>query len=155
LSELDVTVDLRRLSKGLDETSHGVGDLPCHEFNSAQGRFVIEEDAARGMQAEALAVIHGHPVSVELGDTVWRAWIKGRRLGLYRLLDQAEHFGGRCLIDTRLGPHDPHRLQHVRCADPGYLTGQQRLRPGGFHKRLRGEIVNLRRLNIPDNPDKT
>src|SRR5438270_808043 len=57
------------------------------------GRLVVEQDAADGVQAVGLAVVDGDPVAVDLGDTIGRARVEGRRLALRSLLRLAEHLG--------------------------------------------------------------
>ena len=41
-----------------------VRDLAGHEFDAAQRTLVIEENARRGVQAEALAIIYSDPMAV-------------------------------------------------------------------------------------------
>src|SRR3984885_2449940 len=61
------------------ETSLDAGDaardLARHKGLAADRTFMIEQDAIRGEHAVGLAVVHGDPVPVELGDAIGRARI--------------------------------------------------------------------------------
>ena len=59
-----------------------VGDLAGDELEAAPGRLVVEQDAERGVQVVALAVVDRDPVAVDLGHAVGRAGVERRRLGL-------------------------------------------------------------------------
>ena len=50
------------------DAGHAVRDLACHELDAPARRLVVEEDAAAGVHAEALPVVDGDPVPVELRD---------------------------------------------------------------------------------------
>ena len=119
------------------------------EFDAAERTLVIEQDAGRGMQAEALAIVHGHPMTIELGHGVGRARIERGFFVLQGLLDEPVHFGGGRLIKARIGRAEAHRFKHVGYADGGDIGGQQRLAPRGSDKGLRGEIIDFVRLNFP------
>ena len=78
------------------------GDLPGDEGLAAHRRFVVEENSVAGVDPVGLAIVDGDPVAVELGHAVRRAGVERRRLRLRRLLDEAEHLGGRRLVEARL-----------------------------------------------------
>lgn len=118
------------------------------ELDAAQRALVVEQDARGSVQAEALAVVHRHPVGVELGHRIGAARIEGRRLALHRLLDQPVHLARRGLVEAGLRGDEAHRLQHVVGAQRGDLPCQQRLAPGGLHEGLGPEIVDLIRLHL-------
>src|SRR3569832_1054423 len=104
---------------------------------------MVEQDAARSVQAEALAIVDGDPVAVDLRYRIRGAGMERRGLRLCRLLDKAIHLRRRSLIDTRLGDFETLRLQLVGDADAGDVARQDRLLPGGFDERLRGKVVDL------------
>ncbi len=78
----------RLIQTGLD-TGNPARDLACHESLAANWALMIEQDAVRGIHAVGLAVVHGDPITVKLGDAIGRARIERRRLLLRNLLDQA------------------------------------------------------------------
>ena len=129
---------------------HPVGDLAGDKLDAAQRAFVVEQDARAGMHPEALAVVHRHPMGIQLGRGVRAARIERRALGLLRLLDLAEHLRRRRLVEPRAGRHDPHRLQHIDRPHAGDVAGQDRLLPGRVHKALRRQVIDLHRLHPVD-----
>ncbi|EEF93696.1 hypothetical protein CATMIT_01671, partial [Catenibacterium mitsuokai DSM 15897] len=120
-----------------------VGDLAGDELDAAQRRLVVEQDAAGGVDLEALAVVDRGPVRHQLGHAVGAARIERGLFVLHFGLDQAEHLAGRSLVETRLRIDDAHRFQHVERADAVDLCGQQRLLPGAADEALRAEVVDL------------
>src|SRR5215813_1917698 len=96
------------------------GHCPCHlashEGFTSDGTFVIEQDAIRGVHAVSLAIIDRDPVRVELGHAVWTPWIERRCLLLRHLLDLAEQFRGRRLIeaDRPLEPQNADRFKRAQ-----------------------------------------
>jgi hypothetical protein len=73
------------------DPSHRIGDLAGDELDAAQRALVVEQDARRGVQPKALAVVHRRPVPEQLGDGVGRARVERRGLGLRRGDHPAEH----------------------------------------------------------------
>ena len=71
-----------------------MGDLARDEFDAAQRALVVEQNTGRCVQAEALAIIYGDPMTIELGHGVGRARIERSRFILHGLLDEPIHFGG-------------------------------------------------------------
>ena len=135
--------DLAELDAG-----HSIRHFASDELDAAQGRFMVEQDAARGMHAKTLAVVHRHPVGLELGDRTGRARIEGRSLALPRLLDHPKHLRGGGLIEPRVLAGKAHRLKRVHAADCGHIGGEQRLLPGRLHEGLCTEIVDFLRLHV-------
>ena len=90
------------------DASHSVGNFSRHELDAPQGRFVIEEYAARRVKAEAFSIIHRHPVCVQFGGRVRRAGVEGCALTLYRLLNEPVHLRRRRLIKAGGRLHEPH-----------------------------------------------
>ena len=140
-----------RLKPELD-ASHAVGNLPGDELETAPRRLVVEEDAAHREEAIRFAIIHGDEVSVGLRHAVRRARVERRALVLRHFAHLAEHLGRRRLVEARRGRGVPHRLEHLRHAQRGELARQRRLVPAGRHERLRGEVVDLVRLQIAEEP---
>ena len=136
------------------DAGDAVGDLAGDELDAAQRALVIEQDAAAGVQAEALAVVHRHPVGVELGDTVGAAWVERGALGLPGLLDQAEHLRRGGLVELGFRPDEAHGLEHIAGAERGDGAGQDRLLPGGGDEALGGEVVDLVRLDVAQDADE-
>src|SRR5262249_28586446 len=73
----------RPLQAELDP-GRSVGDLARDELEASSGRLVVEEDPAHRVEAEALPVVHGDVVAVDLRDPVRRPWIERGELGLRR-----------------------------------------------------------------------
>ena len=70
---------------------NAVRDFAGHEFDSTQGTLVIEQDTATRMKIEAFAVVYGHPVSVELGDSIRTTGMECCAFRLPQLLNQPKH----------------------------------------------------------------
>ncbi len=132
------------------------GDLARHESLAAQGRFVVEQDAVACIHAVRFAIVHGDPICINLRSAVWRARIKRRCLLLRYLLHFAKHLRRRCLIESRL------LLQSQGFESPPKPQSSHRVRVRGVfgrfkghrHMTLRGQIVDLVRLNLLDDPDE-
>ena len=122
---------------------HAHRDLPGHEVLSAAGGLVVEEDAVRDVHPVALAVVHGHPVAVDLGDRVGRAGMEGRSLRLGGLLHQPEHLRAARLVDAGVEPEVAHRVEHAQDADRGDVRGVHRHVERDLHVALGGEVVDL------------
>ena len=102
---------------------------------------MIEQDAAGGKHAVRFAVVHHHPVRIQLGDAVGASGIERCCLCLRHLLHLTEHLGGGRLVEADTGVDDANRLQHIYRTQPRYLTGGKRLFKGHSDEALRGEIV--------------
>ncbi len=107
---------------------------------------MVEEDAVRDVHAVALAVVHGHPVAVDLGDRVGRAGVEGRPLRLRRLLHEPEHLRAARLVDPGVEPEVAHRVEHAQDADRGDVRRVLRHVERDLHVALGGEVVDLVRL---------
>src|SRR4030067_3832682 len=66
-----------------------LGDLASDELGAATGRLVVEEDAAAGEDAVALAVVDGDVVAVDFGDALGAAGTEAGVLVLGGLRDTA------------------------------------------------------------------
>jgi hypothetical protein len=109
------------------DACHRVRDLAGHELYASQRRFVVEEDAAGRMQAEAFSVVHRHPVRIQLGYAVRAARIERRRFALARLLHFPEHFARAGLVEASLRVHDANGLKQVHGPEARHVAGQNRL----------------------------
>ena len=89
-------------------------------------------------------------------DTIGRARVERRGLGLRGLLDLAEQLRCRGLVETGLLLHaeDANRLEDAECTEAigvcRILRGVERDR----HVRHRREVVDFVRLHLLDNPDQ-
>ena len=123
---------------------------------AAQRRLVIEQDAARSVHVETLAIVYRRPVRKELRDAIRAARMEWRRFVLSFTLDQTEHFAGRRLIEASLRIVLPDRLEDVQRADTGYMRRENRLLPGCRDKALCAEVIHLRRLaDLERAPNRT
>src|ERR1035441_267377 len=66
-------------------SGHRASYLPCDEGLAADGALVIEQNAVRGMHGVCLPVVYRNPVSIELGNAIGAARIKGRGFRLWSL----------------------------------------------------------------------
>lgn len=130
------------------DAGHRVGNLARDELDAAQRRFVVEQDAAGGVQAEALAIVDGDPVAIELGHAVGAARVERRVLVLALGLDQAEHLAGGSLVEARFRAELADRLEQVGHAQAVDDAGGHRLVPGSPDEALCRQVVDLLRLRL-------
>ncbi|MCY1429231.1 hypothetical protein D9M71_451410 [compost metagenome] len=104
---------------------------------------MVEQNAAAGVQVEAFAVVHGDPVAVQLGHAIRAARIERRVLVLLLGLDQAEHFAGGRLVETRVRAELTDRFEQVGNAQAVDDAGGHRLIPGSRDKALCSKVVDL------------
>src|SRR5438128_7871975 len=130
------------------------GDRVCYfpgdELKPSARRLVVEKDPRTGKEPVGLAIVDCDRVTVNLGDAVGTSRVERSALVLRRLLHFAEHLRGRRLIEPRVRLRQTDRLQHPGNAHAGQFAGQDRLRPGGSDKRLRGKVIDLVRLDLVD-----
>lgn len=105
---------------------------------------MVEQDAAGGVQAEALAIVDGDPVAIELGHAVGAARVERRVLVLALGLDQAEHLAGGSLVEARFRAELADRLEQVGHAQAVDDAGGHRLVPGGPDEALCRQVDLLR-----------
>ena len=115
---------------------------------------MVEQDAGGGVQAEALAIIYGHPMAIELGHRIGAARVERRLLVLPRLLDDTVHLRGGRLIEPRPGAGNAHGLQNIYHSQTRYRTGQERLLPARGDKTLGRQIIDLVRLMGLQDPNQ-
>ena len=125
------------------DAGDAVGDLAGDELQPATRGLMVEQDARRGVEVVALAVVDGDPVAVDLRHPVGTARIEGGALRLGHLLHLAEHLRGAGLVEADLRIDRPDRVEHSGHAQRGGLTGQHRLAPRGLHEGLGGQVVDL------------
>ena len=138
------------------DPGQGPGDLPGNKGLTAQGRFMIEQDAVAGIDAIGLAVVHHDPVGVHLGDRIRRTGIKWRCLLLGGLLHLAKQLRSRGLIESGgLGQtEDTDRLKQAQGTQRIGVGGILRLFKGYCHMGLGREIVYLIGFDLFDNVDQ-
>ena len=123
-----------------------VGYLAGHKFATAQGRFVIEEDAARPENVKALAIVHRQPVRIELRHAVRATRIERRIFGLRNCLHLTEHLGRRGLVEADVAVDRTDRLQKVGSSKTGDHTRRNRLVERYAYEALRSKVIDLGRL---------
>src|SRR5262245_64954311 len=102
---------------------------------------MVEQNARAAIHAVALAVVHGNPVTINLGDAVRAARVEGRGLALRRLLHLAEHLRTGRLVETDApGIDQPDGFEHPRHAHGRELAGQYRLLPAYRHETHRRQV---------------
>src|SRR5574337_501742 len=127
-----------------------IGDLSAHKLLAAARGLMVEQDTRAGEQSVAFPVVDRDPVTVELGHTVWASRIERCSLVLRHLLSLTEYLAGACLINPYAGIHKADRLQKAGYPHGSKLSCQDRLLPRGRDKRLRGEVIDLVRPDLPD-----
>src|SRR6202034_1259862 len=156
-SPVSLSVDIAEpqcLLQSRVDPGYSIRDFASDKFDPPQGRFMVEQDAARCVKLKTLPVIDGAPVSKKFGDTIGASGVKWCVLVLYRLSNFAEHFAGRRLVKTRLRINNPHRLQHAERANARHFCRKQRLIPRRGDKALRAEIGNFLCLRLLQRPDQ-
>jgi len=144
IAEVDVVLDA-----GLDATD-GAGDLASHEGFAAARGFVIEENAAGGVQIVGLTVVHGEPVGIHLGAAVGRARPERSFFGLGNFLHLAEHLGGRGLVVTDFFNQTgfANGFEDALRTETDDVAGVFRNIEGNAHMGLGTEVVNFVGLEL-------
>jgi len=132
-----------RVGQAVLDPRDPVTDLPFDELEPAPRRTVIEQDPGHPEEVVALAVVHRHPVPVELGRAVRRSRVERRRFALWRLDDLAEHLRRAGLVEADIGIDDADRFEDSGHAERGDVAGEHRLREARHHEALRREVVDL------------
>ena len=140
----------------MGDRGDGAGDLAGDEGLAADRALVVEQDAVRGVHAVGLAVVHRDPVGVDLGGAVGRARVERRGLRLRHLADLAEHLGRRGLVEPHLAFHaeDADRFEQAQGAERIGVGGVFGGLEADLHVALGGQIVDLVRLHLLDDPDQ-
>ncbi len=140
------------------DAGDGVGDLAGDELEAASRTLVVEQDAAAGEQAVALAVVDDDVVTEDLGAAVGRARMERRALGLRGLADLAEHLAAAGLVEADrvvLGTTDhADRLEHAQHARAGDVGRQLGLVEAQGDERDRAEVVDLVGLGLVERLDQ-
>jgi hypothetical protein len=137
------TYSLAKPQSRLASRFHAVGDFAGDELATSQRAFVVEENAAATEYVVALAVVHRHPVRVELGHTVGTAGVERGVLLLGDGLHLAKHLGRAGLVEPDLGVYQTDRLQQVKRTDTGDLCRGVGLVKRHANKTLGSQVVNL------------
>ncbi len=136
------------------DARHPVGHLARDELEAAARGLVVEQDARRGVQPVALAVVDGDPVAVDLRHAVGAARVERRRLALGHLLHLAEHLRRAGLVEADLGVDQADGIEHPRHPQCGRLARQHGLGEAGLHEGLGRQVVDLRRPVIAQDVDE-
>jgi len=131
-----------------------VGDLASHKFQATPWGFMVKQDARHGKEIIALTIVDRDPVPIDFGDTVRATGIKRRGLLLRHLLHLAEHLAAAGLVKARLRHSHAHGVEHPRDPDGRELGREHGLVPGGRHKRLGSEVIDLIRLILAQNVEQ-
>jgi len=134
--------------QALGDIAQGARDLACDEGLATARRFVVEQDAAGTEDVVTFAVVHRDPVRVELGHAIRAARVERRLFDLRDGLYLAEHFRGRRLVEADLRIDQADRFQQVERAHAGDLCGGGGLFEAHAHEALRGQVVDLVRLDL-------
>ncbi len=129
------------LDPGVDG-GDGLGDLAGHEVLAAARRLVVEQDPGDREQPVGLAVVHRHPVRLQLGGAVRRARVE---LGVLVLRGRrrTEHLRGRGLVEAAVELGRPDRLQQPERADRVGRGGVVGHLEGHLHVAHRAQVVDL------------
>ena len=114
---------------------------------------MVEQNSARCVEIEALAIVDSDPVTEELCYAVRTARVEGRRLVLALGLNFAEHLAGRGLIEPDLRIGQPQRLERDGHGQRRRVRREQWLVPRGSDKTLRSKVVVFIRLRRVDHPN--
>ena len=110
---------------------------------------MVEKYAVAGVDAVGLAVIHGDPVGIELGDRVGAARVEGGGFLLRGFLYQAVEFGGAGLVETGF----LFQAEDAKGAEGIGVGGVLGLLEAERDMALRGEVVDFIRLGLLDDAD--
>jgi hypothetical protein len=108
------------------------------------------------MHAVGFAIIHRDPIGIKLGGRIGRARIERRRFRLRNLLDLAEHLRGRGLVEPHavLEAENADRLEQAQGTDGVGIGGVFGGLEAHLDMALGGQIVDLRRPHLLDDPDQ-
>src|SRR5690348_6874739 len=117
---------------------------------------MIEQNPVAAEHAVGLAVIHGDPVRVELGDTVRRTRMEWRRLALRRFAYEPIQLRGRRLIKTTAIAESKraHRFEDAQRAQAVRIRRVLGLLERNRDMALRGEVVDLVRFDLLNDAQK-
>ena len=104
---------------------------------------MIEQNTAAAKNAIALAIVHSHPVRIELGHTVGAAGIKRGFFNLWNSLHLAKHFRGAGLVKANFGIDQPNGFQQVQGTQACNLCRGRGLIKTHTHKTLRSQVVDF------------
>src|SRR5439155_13426390 len=110
---------------------------------------MIEQDAVTGVDTVGVAVIHGHPMGIEFGCSVWAARRKRGRFAL-RTERISVHFAAGCLIELRLHAGFAESFKQTHRAESGYFACVFRYVETDPDMALCSEIVDFIRSNCSD-----
>jgi hypothetical protein len=109
---------------------------------------VVEKNAAGAEDAIAFPVVHGHPMGVQLRNTVGAARVEWGFLNLGNRLHLAKHLGCAGLVEPDVLIEQANGFQQVQGPKARDLGCCRRLVETDADKALCREIVNFRRLGF-------
>lgn len=109
---------------------------------------MVKKDTAGSVHSVALSVVDCNPVGVDLGGSIWTAWVKRGFFALRYGLHQSIHLRAGGLVKTSLGGHLPHRIQQAHGADGGCIAGELRDIEANPNVALGGQVVDLVGLSL-------
>ena len=136
-------IELAQLDLG-----HTVGDLARDKLTAAQRALVVEQNAAAAKNVVALAVVHRHPVGIQLGHTIGAARVERGRFLLRNRLHLAKHLRGGRLVEANLAVHQANGFQQIQRTHTGDLGRGAGLVKTHTHKTLRCQVVDLVGLHL-------
>ena len=148
--------EIERVFETEDDPRYRPRDLAGDEGLAPDRALVVEKDPVGGMDPVRLTVVDRDPVGVQLGGGIGAARGEGGGLPLGRLSGVAVELrgGGLIVAAALLLAQYPDGLQQSKCAQG---VGVSRVL-GRFERhlnvRLRGQVVDLVRLSLLDNPDE-
>jgi hypothetical protein len=106
---------------------------------------MVEENSVASVNIVSLSIIHGDPISVELGNSVWRSRIEGRGLALGTFLHEAVELRRGRLVEARvvLKTGNPHRLKQTQGAQCIGISGIFRVLERYLYVTLSGQVVDF------------
>ena len=111
---------------------------------------MVEHDPAACAQSVGFAVVHRDPVRIGSRRGIGAARVERRGCGLRRFLHQAIHLAGGGLAEAGavFQAEDADRLEQAQSAQTIRIGGIFGRLEADLHMVLRGEIVDLVRLNL-------
>src|SRR5665213_35863 len=129
---------------------HGARDFSGHERLAPARRLMVKQNSIGSVYAVGFPIVDGDPMGKNFGASIRAAWIKWGYLRLRHLLDQAEHLAGRSLIKAAGHARLTNRFQQSDGAGCSNVRGIFRDVEADADMTLRGQIINLVRLNLSD-----
>ena len=143
---------VQAIFQALVDVGQAPGDFAGHKGFAAAWAFMVKQNTVTGIHAVGLAIVHGDPVSVELGYGVGAAWVKRRGFFLRGFLHQAIKLAGTGLVEAGffLQPQDANGFQNAQGAHAVYVGGVLGTFKADGHMALGAQIVDFVGLGLLD-----